>query len=236
MGRPDLLYTFTKISLWRQTQYSKIVYLDADMVVLQNLDHLFQLDSPFAAAPDIGWPDAFNSGMMVLTPNMGEFYALQTLAQSGDSFDGADQGLLNQYWQSKPWERLSFTYNCTPSAEYQWEPAYRYHKSNIKAVHFIGSKKPWIEGRKKATDGVYSEMLGKWWSVYDRHYKQVHNTILTYLNLLINVFRPQTMSPESPMPVLRLFSNESLVNRSTCIMVCLLKNDSHLWHQLRLHL
>ena len=66
MGRPDLLHTFTKIALWRQTQYSKIVYLDADMVVLQNLDHLFQLDVPFAAAPDIGWPDAFNSGFMML--------------------------------------------------------------------------------------------------------------------------------------------------------------------------
>jgi glycogenin len=174
MGRPDLLYTFTKIALWRQTQFSKIIYMDADMIALQNLDHLFQIEEPFAAAPDIGWPDAFNSGFMVLTPSMGEYWALQTLAHAGDSFDGADQGLLNQYYASKNWHRLSFTYNCTPNAEYQWEPAYRYNKSNIKAVHFIGKNKPWTDGRQKHSGAnTYSELLGKWWSVYDRHYKQV---------------------------------------------------------------
>lgn len=174
MGRPDLIFTFTKIALWRQTQFAKIIYMDADMVAIQNLDHLFQLDAPFAAAPDIGWPDAFNSGFMVLTPNMGDYWALQTLAQSGDSFDGADQGLLNQYYQSKSWHRLSFTYNCTPSAEYQWEPAYRYHKSNIKAVHFIGKDKPWVKGRpQNPGDGMYRELVNQWWTTYDRHYKQV---------------------------------------------------------------
>jgi glycogenin glucosyltransferase len=174
MGRPDLLHTFTKIALWRQTQYRKVVYLDADIVVLQSLDSLFDLDVPFAAAPDIGWPDAFNSGLMLLTPNMGDYWALQALAASGDSFDGADQGLLNQFYEHKNWHRLSFTYNCTPNAEYQWEPAYRYHKQNIKTVHFIGTDKPWKKGRHTNTgSGVYSELLGRWWSVYDRHYKEV---------------------------------------------------------------
>ena len=97
-----------------------------------------------------------------------------TLAESGISFDGADQGLLNQYYASRPWKRLSFTYNCTPSAEYQWEPAYRYHKSSIKAVHFIGKDKPWRTGRLSIRgESTYSEMVGKWWSVHDRHYRHV---------------------------------------------------------------
>jgi glycogenin len=174
MNRGDLLYAFTKITIWRQTQFRKVLYLDADIVVLQNLDHLFDLDETFAAAPDAGWPDAFNSGFMLVAPDMGEFHALYALAQSGDSFDGADQGLLNQYYEHKPWHRLSFLYNCTPNAEYQWEPAYRYHKSNIKAAHFIGKNKPWFVGRQASGDrGVYGELVGKWWSTYDRHYKQV---------------------------------------------------------------
>jgi glycogenin glucosyltransferase len=192
MGRPDLLYAFTKIGLWRQTQFSKIIYMDADMVALRNLDDLFHLDAPFSAAPDVGWPDAFNSGFMVLTPSMGDYWALQTLAQAGDSFDGADQGLLNQYYEHKPWNRLSFTYNCTPNAEYQWEPAYRYHKSNIKAVHFIGRDKPWFVGRQgKGGQGTYGELVGKWWSVYDKHYRKVSTTKLslvarlTYLGTII---------------------------------------------------
>lgn len=168
MGRPDLSFTFTKIALWRQTQFRKIVYLDADVVALRALDELFDIEAPFAAAPDIGWPDAFNSGVMVITPNMGEYWALQTMAATGDSFDGADQGLLNQYFEHRPWQRLKFTYNCTPNAEYQWEPAYRYYKRDISAVHFIGKTKPW-SATHSGGSGVYGELLARWWAVHNRH-------------------------------------------------------------------
>ncbi|KAF2024950.1 nucleotide-diphospho-sugar transferase [Setomelanomma holmii] len=171
MGRPDLSFAFTKIALWRQTQFRKIVYLDADVVALRALDELFDIEAPFAAAPDIGWPDAFNSGVMVISPNMGEYWALQTMAASGDSFDGADQGLLNQYFEHRPWQRLKFTYNCTPNAEYQWEPAYRHYKRDISAVHFIGKKKPW-SGERSSGPGVYGELLSRWWQVHDRHLRQ----------------------------------------------------------------
>jgi glycogenin glucosyltransferase len=168
MGRPDLSFTFTKIALWRQMQFRKIVYLDADVVALRALDELFDIEASFAAAPDIGWPDAFNSGVMVITPSMGEYWALQTMAAAGESFDGADQGLLNQYFEHRPWQRLKFTYNCTPNAEYQWEPAYRYYKRDISAVHFIGKEKPWT-GNRSAGYGVYGELLARWWAVHNRH-------------------------------------------------------------------
>jgi glycogenin glucosyltransferase len=171
MGRPDLAFAFTKIALWRQIQFRKIVYLDADVVALRALDELFDLEVDFAASPDIGWPDAFNSGVMVIKPNMGDYWALHTMAAAGDSFDGADQGLLNQYYQHRNWHRLSFTYNCTPNAQYQWEPAYRYYKSSISAVHFIGKDKPWSAGRKGPGEGVYNELVARWWAVYDKHIK-----------------------------------------------------------------
>lgn len=168
MGRPDLSFAFTKIALWRQTQFRKIVYLDADVVALRTLDELFDIEASFAAAPDIGWPDAFNSGVMVLNPDMGEYWALQTMAATGDSFDGADQGLLNQYFEHRPYQRLKFTYNCTPNAEYQWEPAYRYYKRDISAVHFIGKTKPWSASHSGGS-GVYGELLARWWAVHNRH-------------------------------------------------------------------
>ena len=166
-------FAFTKINLWQQIQYRKIVYLDADIIALRAPDELFNLEHTLAAAPDIGWPDYFNSGVMVLTPSMSEYWSLHTLAASGTSFDGADQGLLNQYFCQRPWHRLSFAYNCTPSASYQYEPAYRYNRSNINMVHFIGREKPWIQGRQalERTEGVYRELLGIWWSTYDRHYR-----------------------------------------------------------------
>ncbi|KAJ9611543.1 glycogenin glucosyltransferase [Cladophialophora chaetospira] len=170
MNRPDLISTFTKIELWRQTQYKRIVYLDADMVVLRAPNELLTLDTDFAAVTDIGWPDCFNSGMLVLNPNMSDYYALYALAQRGISFDGADQGLLNMHFRE--WERLSFIYNCTPSGHYQYVPAYRHFQSSISAVHFIGADKPWTLGRdNKLSNGTYGELLGMWWSVYDKHYR-----------------------------------------------------------------
>lgn len=172
LNRGDLLHAFTKLNVWRLTQFRRIVFLDADVVALRAPDELFDTDSPFSAAPDIGWPDAFNSGVMALKPHMGTYWALHTLASSGDSFDGADQGLLNQYFEHKDWHRLSFTYNCTPNASYQYEPAYRYNKSKISMIHFIGSQKPWVTGRSsKAESPVYKELVNRWWAVYDMHYR-----------------------------------------------------------------
>ncbi|KAL9603278.1 MAG: hypothetical protein Q9219_001300 [cf. Caloplaca sp. 3 TL-2023] len=178
MHRPDLGAAFTKIALWRQVRFQKIVYLDADMVALRAPDELFHQESNFAAVPDIGWPDCFNSGLLVLSPNMGDYYSLLALAQRGISFDGADQGLLNVHFQK--WDRLSFTYNCTPSGNYQYVPAYRHFQSSINMVHFIGPNKPWKVGRDwNGATGVYEELMGRWWAVYDKHY---HSSTVQFMS------------------------------------------------------
>ncbi|KAI9817613.1 MAG: glycogenin glucosyltransferase [Thelocarpon impressellum] len=170
MNRPDLHSSFTKINLWQQDRFRKIIYIDADAVVLRAPDELFELEASFAAAPDIGWPDCFNSGVMVLTPNKGDYYALLALAERGISFDGADQGLLNMHFTR--FHRLSFGYNCTPSGHYQYVPAYRHFQSSVSVVHFIGSDKPWLQGRDgPSSASVYNELLGRWWAVYDRHFR-----------------------------------------------------------------
>lgn len=52
----------------------------------------------FSAAPDTGWPDCFNSGVMVLEPSDSTFEGLRAMLASGrgvagyGSFDGGDQG------------------------------------------------------------------------------------------------------------------------------------------------
>lgn len=171
MDRPDLNAAFTKIALWKQVQFNRIIYMDSDTVAYRAPDELFALPSPFSAAPDIGWPDLFNTGVMALSPNMGDYYALLAMAQRGISFDGADQGLLNMHFKNT-WDRLSFTYNVTPSGHYQYVPAYRHFQSSINIVHFIGREKPWMQGRSASTgSGPYDELVGKWWSVYDKHYR-----------------------------------------------------------------
>uniref|UniRef100_L2FWW4 glycogenin glucosyltransferase n=1 Tax=Colletotrichum fructicola (strain Nara gc5) TaxID=1213859 RepID=L2FWW4_COLFN len=161
MNRPDLHSAFTKVNLWRQTQFSKIVYIDADVVAYRAPDELFDIAAPFSAAPDIGWPDLFNTGVMVLSPNMGDYYALMAMAERGISFDGADQGLLNMHFKNT-YNRISFTYNVTPSAHYQYVPAFRHFQSSINMVHFIGPDKPWFKGRQPSqTDSPFEDMETK---------------------------------------------------------------------------
>ncbi|KAF4451906.1 hypothetical protein F53441_5225 [Fusarium austroafricanum] len=171
MNRGDLHSAFTKINLWKLTQFSKVVYIDADVVAYRAPEELFDTPHPFAAAPDIGWPDLFNTGVMVLEPNMGDYYAMIAMAERGISFDGADQGLINMHF-GQQYHRLSFTYNVTPSAHYQYVPAYRHFQSSINMVHFIGPNKPWFTGRDAPSgNDPFNEMIGRWWAVYDRHYR-----------------------------------------------------------------
>ncbi|KAG6070234.1 hypothetical protein E4U16_001736 [Claviceps sp. LM84 group G4] len=166
MNRLDLHSTFTKINLWKQVQFSKIVYLDADVLAYRAPDELFDLPHAFSAAPDVGWPDIANTGVMVLTPNMGDYHALLAMAERGVSFDGADQGLINMYFKHSI-NPLPFTYNVTPSTHYQYLPAYLHFQSSISMVHFIGANKPWISCRDSA-----DQISDRWWAVHDRHYRE----------------------------------------------------------------
>jgi glycogenin glucosyltransferase len=180
MNRADLHSTFTKIALWKQLQFRKIVYVDADMVALRAPDELFDLPHAFSAAPDIGWPDIFNTGLMVLSPNLTDYFALKAMAERGISFDGADQGLLNMHFKNT-FNRLSFTYNVTPSAHYQYLPAFRHFQSSISMAHFIGESKPWTRGRESNHGGStpYDGMVAQWWTVYDKHYTEPVNEVDT---------------------------------------------------------
>ncbi|KAI0168118.1 family 8 glycosyl transferase [Pestalotiopsis sp. NC0098] len=197
MNRTDLASAFTKINLWKQTNFRKIVYIDADVVAYRAPDELFDLPHAFSAAPDIGWPDIFNTGVMVLTPSMGEYYALAALAERGISFDGADQGLLNMHFNNS-YNRLSFTYNVTPSGHYQYVPAYRHFQSSINMVHFIGTDKPWFQGRHASSGGgPYDEMIGKWWAVYDRHYR-VESPLATPKTELVQYLTKGEYQPPAP--------------------------------------
>ena len=67
--------------------------------VMQNVDDLFERPE-LSAASDVGWPDCFNSGVFVFEPSSKTFSELLDMAVTKGSFDGADQGLLNQYFSS----------------------------------------------------------------------------------------------------------------------------------------
>ncbi|KAL6298716.1 hypothetical protein BKA93DRAFT_810095 [Sparassis latifolia] len=188
LGRPDLTHVLTKLHAFRLTQYSKLIFLDADVLPIRPISHLFTIPHEFAAVPDVGWPDIFNSGVLVFSPGEDKFNELMGLLRTKGSWDGGDQGLLNE-WRGGDWHRLSFTYNTTPSAAYTYAPAYERFGSKISAIHFIGSSKPWSSipyrapgsvGAEKPPLGAseqqrnaydYASLIDRWYDVYDRHYR-----------------------------------------------------------------
>ncbi|KAG6862131.1 hypothetical protein C0995_004213 [Termitomyces sp. Mi166 len=184
LGRLDLNTVLTKLHVFRLTQFSKIIFLDADVLPTRPLSHLFTLPHEFSASPDVGWPDIFNSGVMVLTPGEDKFNELRELLKSKGTWDGGDQGLLNE-WRGNNWNRLSFTYNTTPTAAYTYAPAYERFGSKISAVHFIGPNKPWnslpfrspfssqpISSSASPQEAYgYNSFMDRWYDVYDRHYR-----------------------------------------------------------------
>jgi glycogenin glucosyltransferase len=87
LQRPDLGITFTKLHAWKLVEYEKCVFLDADTLVLQNVDDLFSRPE-ISAAPDTGWPDCFNSGVFVFVPSIQTHNALVAHALAVGSFDG----------------------------------------------------------------------------------------------------------------------------------------------------
>ena len=197
--------------------------MDADVLPLLPLSHLFRISSSFAAVPDVGWPDIFNSGVIVLTPGEDKFNQLMGLVVSEGSWDGGDQGILNE-WRGKNWDRLSFTYNTTPTAAYRrvtqscrsaflyhlivtafsYAPAYKRFGSGIKAIHFIGPNKPWMQLPFRApgsssrnftevceTEACYDypSLLDRWFAVFDRHFRSASPVFSTTGELMPTTFQ-----------------------------------------------
>lgn len=173
LNRIELSVTFTKILLWKQIKYTKLVYLDCDTLPVQSLDSLFDVElkpDQIAASPDSGWPDIFNSGVMVLSPSIILYNKLSEFTKADDNtFDGADQGLLNEFFNlasnGSNWVRLPFLFNVTFSQSYQYIPAFERFSKDIKVLHFIGLTKPWHFGD-------YDRFKNYWWDAFNKHYSQ----------------------------------------------------------------
>jgi len=177
LGRPDLSVTFTKLHCWRLTRFNKCVFMDADTMVIRNIDDLFDREE-LSASPDAGWPDCFNSGVFVFVPSNETYKNLLSFAVSSGSFDGGDQGLLNLYFNTWATEDISkhlpFTYNVVSVAFYSYLPAFKQFFDTIKVVHFIGAVKPWHHSINKSTGQVIplpntghdSDFLQQWWNIF----------------------------------------------------------------------
>ncbi|KAL4635872.1 glycogenin-1 [Arapaima gigas] len=185
MKRPNLGITLTKLHCWTLTHFSKCVFMDADTLVLSNVDDLFEREE-LSAAPDPGWPDCFNSGVFVFRPSEETYGKLLQFCSNTGSFDGklyvscGDQGLLNSFFSN--WatadisKHLPFIYNLSSIAIYSYLPAFKQFGSDAKVVHFLGQMKPWnysydpetksVQGGSAEHELLHPNYLLKWWDIF----------------------------------------------------------------------
>lgn len=179
---PRFARTFSKLRAFGLSGFDKIVLLDSDTVVLRNVDDLFSRPS-IAAAPDFFLPDRFNSGVLVVDPSPAFFQELYgRLARLG-SYDGGDQGFLNEYfsdWYAAPVShRLPAGYNMHHFI-FQFMLSHASLRERVrgeaKILHFT-LQKPWLGTMASGGSEV-------WWRVFQEAHPERITLLHDYLHRL----------------------------------------------------
>jgi lipopolysaccharide biosynthesis glycosyltransferase len=158
-------YNYSKLNMFGLTQFSKIVYIDADMVVLHNLDELF--DKPNMSGTNAGgWIERtkdykqLNSGLVVVEPNRVLFEdMLHKVGHIEKEKGKGDQAFLHSYFNQWPEHNelhLDHVYNLffydinayKKAHGYYLDLKVRYNNDNydpkrVKIIHYVGPRKPW---------------------------------------------------------------------------------------------
>lgn len=156
----SVLNTASKIQLFSQMKnWDKVVYIDADTIVLQNIDDLFdRLDGSMVKYPDdtMGF-----SGLFVFYPRNhqeDEFYP--TIMANHACVDG---DLLGKVWF---FVRDSVAHQI--DIKYLWHYSKENIPNDVKVVHFCNPVKPWLQP-EEFNDGRYVNHL------YQKLLKEIRN-------------------------------------------------------------
>lgn len=185
-------HTFTKLRVFEQTQYDKVVFLDADVLVCKGIDELFE--KPAWSAVNAGgllpelsdWVD-LNSGVLVVEPSQAVFDDLLRKVGVLETKTAGDQAFLHAYfpeWPERQELHLDHRYNLFQIHLDQYANRFGYKiargrrlileeeedEKTVNVVHYIGRDKPWtIEIDSAATtDGeeLLARSLELWWEIF----------------------------------------------------------------------
>uniref|UniRef100_A0A7N0U7N5 Hexosyltransferase n=1 Tax=Kalanchoe fedtschenkoi TaxID=63787 RepID=A0A7N0U7N5_KALFE len=152
---------YTKLKIFNMTNYKKVVYLDADTIVVKSIEDLFQCQK-FCA--NLKHSERLNSGVMVVEPSEKVFNDMMSKVNTLFSYTGGDQGFLNSYYAEFPnahvfdpdlpanvrssqpvpdMERLSTLYNADVGL-YMLANKWMVDESELRIIHYtLGPLKPW---------------------------------------------------------------------------------------------
>ncbi|GER42671.1 plant glycogenin-like starch initiation protein [Striga asiatica] len=153
-------YNYSKFRLWQLTDYDKVIFIDSDIIVLRNLDILFQFPQMSATGNDAS---IFNSGIMVIEPSNCTFDMLMQKRKEIVSYNGGDQGFLNEvfvWWHRLP-RRVNFLKNFWSNSSTEAGVKNQLLGSDppkLYSIHYLGLK-PWNCYRDYDCN----------WDVWDQH-------------------------------------------------------------------
>lgn len=131
---------FTKLNIWKQTEYSKLIYLDADTLVLKNIDELFDINQLGAVlgGSDMLKYHGIEGGVLVLEPNQNTYRdMIDKLCSDKYDIKMADQSFLNDYFiKHHKINYISETFNR------RWKK--NRDTSSCHIFHF-NANKPWVD-------------------------------------------------------------------------------------------
>jgi glycogenin glucosyltransferase len=145
-------HTFFKVYIL-DVPCEKIVFLDADVMVMQNIDDLF--DRPHFSAcwdedinpPNEGLSGFFASGLMVICPNKDELEKAIQLTNRFKGSNGGDQTIFNRLfpdWKDHPELKLPREYAVLGSSRLVSFSFKNTSFESVKVFHMVG-KKLWMD-------------------------------------------------------------------------------------------
>lgn len=160
--RPSRFWgVYTKLKIFNMTDYKKVVYLDADTIVVKSIEDLFNCGK-FCA--NLKHSERLNSGVLVVEPSRELFNDMMTKVTTLYSYTGGDQGFLNSYYadfanaklfdpsvpmeelKSRPapeMQRLSTLYNADVGL-YMLANKWMVNETHLRVIHYtLGPLKPW---------------------------------------------------------------------------------------------
>lgn len=162
------LFTFEAFELAKK--YNKILYLDSDMLVLQDIFELFMLNDELVVTPDTGKYDlskkykTFNGGFLLIDGRSAskEYKKKILLFSMGcKNMALADQSIMNDFFKNRV-IYLDSRYNCLKRCFP--DESFSLFDTNIKIIHYVGEK-PWTNN-KKDFEKKYSKIEYLWHSEY----------------------------------------------------------------------
>jgi|GEM_PF-6537855 len=147
----DSWMMFSKLNIFRLTKFKKVVYLDCDIICLDNCDELFDFKAP-AFYHDPKALDIHNrgisAGVMVIQPDLGILNSILKNINTKKYGGHTDQSLL-QFFYRNNYNPLPEKYNLLYKVikrENRIEVIT--NKDDAKLLHFNGQK-PWISAEEE---------------------------------------------------------------------------------------